>query len=360
MKTQLSFIHNDVKYITLFGANDYLQGLLEAGGNAAPAMKILTSSAYSHSFKSVFGIEARKVPVMQDTEVTQNGNTFIVKGKVLSADGKSHDAEITALGIKIDGEYVDAEEKKEPEPEPTPEPEPEPTPEPEPDPTPAPAPEPTSEPESANETTNTTEKKELYPAGFTTSADTRNLLDIPENVGFVIGEVRSKVEKPLLIGGRSNNSFGFYSKESMYTARSNKTPVQPAPAPVPEEPTEAPAETEELYVEEAKAESPFSSTPKSAKERLRDQMSPEINAVIGDIPHSLLGDVSKFSMEDIDEDALKSKGVVYCIDNDWERCGNWFCIDVIPKSCRHFFNVRLGVNIEIPVSLCKKWLKAVK
>jgi hypothetical protein len=98
---------------------------------------------------------------------------------------------------------------------------------------------------------------------------------------------------------------------------------------------------------------------KALKEQLRSKFTSEVNAVIGDIPHSILGGITEFTTNPVNEEKLKEQGNLYCIDNRWHKCGNWYCIDVVNDSARYFFNSKSNVSIEIPVQDLKEWLEAV-
>lgn len=98
---------------------------------------------------------------------------------------------------------------------------------------------------------------------------------------------------------------------------------------------------------------------KELKEAFRSTLSPEVNKIIGDIPHSILGSIEAFTTNDIDEKALQEQGEVYCIDRRWQKCGKWYCIDVVNHYSRYFFNPKLSVSIEIPTATCKEWLNIV-
>lgn len=123
---------------------------------------------------------------------------------------------------------------------------------------------------------------------------------------------------------------------------------------------EAPNETDTYTIPDPIAEEKASPVERKAlKESLRANYPQEINAVIGDIPHAILGALSEFTMHDVDTERLNEQKDIYCIDNRWHKCGKWFCIDVVNKSARYFFNSKLGVSVEIPIKICKEWLEAV-
>lgn len=98
---------------------------------------------------------------------------------------------------------------------------------------------------------------------------------------------------------------------------------------------------------------------KALKESLRATYSEEVNEVIGQIPHQILGNISEFTTNSIDTKRLEVEGDIYCIDNRWHKCGKWYCIDVVQNKARYFYNSRLNVSIEIPLTICKEWLAVV-
>lgn len=98
---------------------------------------------------------------------------------------------------------------------------------------------------------------------------------------------------------------------------------------------------------------------KEVKEAFRSTLSPEINKVIGDIPHSALGSIEAFTTVDIDFSLLEQQGEVYCIDHRWQKFGKWYCIDIVNRYARYFYNPKLGVSIEIPTAVCKEWLNII-
>lgn len=109
-------------------------------------------------------------------------------------------------------------------------------------------------------------------------------------------------------------------------------------------------------------EAPVTAAPdvnKELKEAFRSTLTPEVNHVIGDIPHTILGNIEAWSSNDVDLKVLEEEGDIYCINRRWQKCGKWYCIDLINKYTRYFYNSKLGVSIEIPVSTCKEWLRIV-
>ena len=147
-------------------------------------------------------------------------------------------------------------------------------------------------------------------------------------------------------------------EEKLMESWKSQSPVNMAtrwtPAPEPEEVKE----TLKVEDEEVKEESSVDDY-KAAKEAVRAQMSPEVNAVIGDIPHSMLGHITPFTTKPVDVSSLEKMQDIYCIDNHWMNAGNWYCIDVVKESARYFFNSKLGVSIQIDMKTLKQWKEVV-
>ena len=98
---------------------------------------------------------------------------------------------------------------------------------------------------------------------------------------------------------------------------------------------------------------------KAAKEAVRATLPAEINDVIGDIPVEMLTSIAEFTTSPVDIKSLEEQGDLFCIDRRWHRQGKWYCIDVVCNTSRYFFNSKLGVSIEIPISYCKAWYDAI-
>lgn len=443
MNKPLSFIHEGVRYTTLFCEDEYLKSALLEDSNVADCKKITSSGGLSAAFKKTYGMQVRDIPIINNSTITRNGNIFVVTGKVI-IDGVERDAKITAVGVEISGEEESVVEAPIPVVE-SPTKDEEPVTE-----TPTPVAEPvtempTTEEEPAEEVTCGTETVEdltsevseevedapeemivteekvekpsiepSTPARSEIAADLKRneLFNRPGGLSFgvrnndSISHLQSK--KELIIGGRTNNATGILVGGHMYPSnvrvlgnRNNRFAKQtygvslnanPEPEKKPEPKIEEPIVNEEEKLQAAwketiapditkKWESPsetkfdIPSEPvmscleveekedvtdnKALKEKLRSEFSAEVNAVIGDIPHAILGSITEFTMRAIDVEKLKSTGVHYCIDNRWHKCGNWYCIDVVNNSSRFFFNHKNNVAVEIPISNCKAWLNAV-
>lgn len=433
MNKPLSFIHEGVRYTTLFCEDEYLKSALLEDSNVADCKKITSSGGLSAAFKKTYGMQVRDIPIINNSTITRNGNIFVVTGKVI-IDGVERDAKITAVGVEISGEeesVVEVPTKDEESVVEAPTPVAEmPTPEEEPaeevtcdigtaedltlevseDVTDAPE-------ETIVATEEKVEKPSIEPSTPVRSeiaADLKRneLFNRPGGLSFgvrnndSISHLQSK--KELIIGGRTNNATGILVGGHMYPPnvkvlgnRNNRFTkrtygvslnTNPEPEKKPEPKIEEPIVNEEEKLQAAwketiapditkKWESPsetkfdIPSEPvmscleveekedvtdnKTLKEKLRSEFSAEVNAVIGDIPHAILGSITEFTMRAIDVEKLKSTGVHYCIDNRWHKCGNWYCIDVVNNSSRFFFNHKNNVAVEIPIANCKAWLNAV-
>ncbi len=122
------------------------------------------------------------------------------------------------------------------------------------------------------------------------------------------------------------------------------------------------APSPEVEPKDVAPEEPITAAPdvnKELKEAFRTTLTPEVNKVIGDIPHAMLGAIDAWTSNDIDHAMLKEQGETYCIDHRWQKCGKWYCIDIVNHYVRYFYNMKLGVSIEIPIATCKEWLNIV-
>lgn len=98
---------------------------------------------------------------------------------------------------------------------------------------------------------------------------------------------------------------------------------------------------------------------KAAKEAIRAKLDPEVNKIIGDIPHAMLGNITPFTLTGVDKERLEKEKDIYCIDNHWMNAGNWYCVDVVHDAARYFFNSKMHVSLQIPVSVLKQWKQVV-
>lgn len=124
--------------------------------------------------------------------------------------------------------------------------------------------------------------------------------------------------------------------------------------------TPKPVTEETISVVEEPVEDAVSVDTEAIKKQLRAKFSQEVNAVIGMIPHACLGNIAEFTSREVDTSALQDRGNLYCVDNRWNKCGAWFCIDVVQNTSRFFYNSKNKTMIEIPIGDCKAWLNAVK
>lgn len=90
------------------------------------------------------------------------------------------------------------------------------------------------------------------------------------------------------------------------------------------------------------------------------RMSKSIAETFPTMPISILGNIPEFTMKDIDTSRLEGEGHVYCIDNRWHKCGEWFCIDVVNKASRFFYNSKTKSYFEVSRRDCLDYFEAVK
>ena len=420
---QVAFIDKGIKYVTLFGASDFLQKVDGFVGNAAPSSNIQSKMSFSGEFRKISDIDIRMLPIVEDASVELKDYGYYVTGKV------TVDGETVSITVDESGVHVPADEQEdipEPKVENTPEPEPAPVVETEPEPesepvvetTPEPGSEPvvesTPEPEPVVESTPEPEPVVLpEPTVSEPVFETKSVLNgevtrhaksatgtpirnLEPGIGFSIGKKQNSKQcligtpittrtgislgteeeihvaasdfkgKPVL--GRSSS--GFFTR-ALEIAKEETPAVIPAlnmssEASVYSDQRETPQPVERVeprFIESAPPQREILETYEApactAKERLRAELSPEINAVIGDIPHPILGDIAEFTTEIVDQAVLREKGYIYCIDNHWHKAGNWFAIDQVSTSNRIFYNQRRNICIEIPTRICLKWLHAV-
>lgn len=397
MRRQIAFDYNDKRYVTIFGCGDYLNTVAQPSPGIAELMSIMLKSGFSSSFNKEFGMSIRNVDsLISANVVVMEDQTWNITGNYKDSTGNLHSVQITKNGLMIDGKLEGAEEKK---PEPAPvkveEKKVEPAPvkeEKKPEPVKTaeekkPEPEPVKEEkkEDADQETSGERghvRKVDMSIGFhmgTASPSEQHLFGVtkPEKSGFYIG-VRKRAAVPT---AKPQPYTPSYIKAAVTESADHITPEPVAPKPTmqidpeianaPETPTPIPNEVlqnladrwspnrepaaPEHAMEPAKDDSPQ----KAIKDRLRSHFSPEVNAVIGDIPHQLLGDIREFTLNAINYDEIKEQGVTYCIDKRWRKCGNWFCIDIVDTRKRAFYNSKKKLIVEISVDDCKAWLKAV-
>lgn len=415
MEKQLSFIYENNRYVTLFGADDFLKTALLPDSNVANVSTINKSGGLTAAFKKFTGMAVKDVPIISDATIQINANFYIVSGKAV-IDGEEYDVRITAVGneftkiptsFDVDQEPVEEELAKEEiveEEEPAKE-----------------------EPAVTNE--ESTEEEEYAVTEEATPAETRAAdvvsltpdfasRHIDSSAGFSMGKPRkdgitnlasgmqigtasstgtsgllyglSNMHKPnIAIIGNNRSPFARRNtRENLFPQAKAQREESAKPAVVEAEITSIPElsgkERDEALVSEWNKDAiqdplvPVISTideeesvekntepvaeqidTKTLKENLRAGFSDEINSMIGDIPHALLGSISEFTMNDVNVERLKEQGSMYCIDGRWHKSGNWFCIDVVNKNARFFYNSKNNTYVEIPIKACRDWLQAV-
>lgn len=382
MRRQVCFSYQDKRYVTIFGCGDYLSTVKQEWHCITDVMAIMLKSGFSTSFNKEFGLNIRTVPDLTDVRVTSLGaDGILVNGVLTDPDGTTHEVMINKTGLYIDGKLEGEETVEEAAPEPIAEsvPGPEPEPEPEKEPEPAPAPEPEPEPKPVPEPEPEPEVKASAAAPAVDDP-------IDMSVGFHMGAVNTPMaERQFGRGSLSPEGFTIHARpvykaverpvlrpvEHVVPTTEEKQPVESLPIdpeienapdrPVATVPNEVLQRLSDRWAPNQSSEQPKreESPQKQIKDRLRAKFSPEVNAVIGDIPHLLLDDISEFTMNPVDYSALKDNGVSYCIQQHWHKCGNWFCIDVVSSRKRVFYNSKKNLVVDIPVEDCKAWLKAV-
>lgn len=397
MRRQVCFNYQDKRYVTIFGCGDYLATVKQEWPGITEVMNIMLKSGFSTSFTKEFGVNIRSVPELANVTVTSLGADGIqVNGILRDEKGTGHSVLINKNGLTIDGklegadpEPVKEESKQEPvkeeskpetvkdehKPEPVKEePKPEPIKE-------EKAPEPKPNPESVKEEKKPEPVKDTNTGKVGVAEPTG---EIDMTVGFHMGKASGK--NSYLFGKESSGVNGF----TCHAKPVRRQPYRPAPisqTPDVSESVEVVDKSMPIDPEiENAPDKPVATVPnevlqnlanrwapkqnndavhkdvdqqKQIKDRLRANFSPEVNAVIGDIPHLLLDDISEFTMNPVDYEALKDQGLSYCIQQHWHKCGNWFCIDVVTSRKRVFYNSKKNLIVDIAVDDCKAWLKAV-
>lgn len=383
MRRQVCFNYQDKRYVTIFGCGDYLATVKQEWPGITEVMNIMLKSGFSTSFTKEFGVNIRSVPELANVTVTSLGADGIqVNGILRGEDGTGHSVLINKNGLTIDGKLEGAEPetvKEELKPEPAKE---------ELKPEPAAKEEPKFAPiKEEKEPEPVKEDKKPDPVKDATTAKVGVIEPtgkIDMSVGFHMGKASGK--NSYLFGKESSGANGFtchakpVRRQSYRPAPMSQTPdvsksveVEDKSMPIDPEIENAPDKPvatvpNEVLQNLANRWAPKQNNDavhkdvdqqKQIKDRLRANFSPEVNAVIGDIPHLLLDDISEFTMNPVDYEALKDQGLSYCIQQHWHKCGNWFCIDVVTSRKRVFYNSKKNLIIDIAVDDCKAWLKAV-
>lgn len=378
MKYQLSFVHNNERYVTLFGAKEYLASFLEENSNVANYSKLIVSGGAMAALKGEFGLSSRNIPIIEDAVVTKSGNKFLVEGKV-SIDGTSYVCAVKEDSIVIEGVTDVVETVPEPVAAPVEEPVVQELPEVE---------------ELVEEIAETTET-EVEPVKTTEIPSDVDLHSVKTTSGITLGNTTSNTAsifigapskacpgisfggselrpKPVKRPNRLTRStdrferqeqrqyvvmeaaeikeFPETSEVQVVKAPEVKTDLEPSLWVEPVAQVKEPAPTEEPEVTEDN---------KVAKQEFRAKLSPEINEVLGKIPPALLGPITEFTTRQIDTEALKDRGYAYCVDNRWHHSGRWYCIDVINDTARYFYNSHLDVSVSIPVATLREWSKLI-
>lgn len=103
MIRQLSFLYEGERYVTLFGASEFLAQSLIPGSNVARYTDILTKQSASVAYKKDFGSAVREVLFIPDAVVTKApSGMYMVTGHV-TIDNVEHNCSINATGITIEG-----------------------------------------------------------------------------------------------------------------------------------------------------------------------------------------------------------------------------------------------------------------
>lgn len=103
MIRQLSFLYEGERYVTLFGASEFLAQSLIPGSNVARYTDILTKQSASVAYKKDFGSAVREVLFIPDAVVTKApSGMYMVTGHV-TIDNVEYNCSINATGITIEG-----------------------------------------------------------------------------------------------------------------------------------------------------------------------------------------------------------------------------------------------------------------
>lgn len=103
MIRQLSFLYEGERYVTLFGASEFLAQSLIPGSNVARYTDILTKQSASVAYKKDFGSAVREVLFIPDAVVTKApSGMYMVTGHV-TIDNVEHNCSINATGVTIEG-----------------------------------------------------------------------------------------------------------------------------------------------------------------------------------------------------------------------------------------------------------------
>lgn len=110
MLTQVCFVIDNIPYVTLFNASEFLSKVKASPeANYGKSGDIFMSGGYKAEFKKVSGIELRDVPTVQTTNLHFDGANVCFDGTV-NYGGEELTIHVDGDGLKIDG--IEAEEPK--------------------------------------------------------------------------------------------------------------------------------------------------------------------------------------------------------------------------------------------------------
>lgn len=101
MSKPLSFLYENVKYVTFNCETDFLMSAIPEGSNAVDVMKIMGSAGLNAAFKREFRMQVRDVPTIDITSIEKVGDMFHVVGTVTDGDS-TQNVEVTESGIVFD------------------------------------------------------------------------------------------------------------------------------------------------------------------------------------------------------------------------------------------------------------------
>lgn len=110
MLTQVCFVIDNIPYVTLFNASEFLSKVKASPeANYGKSGDIFMSGGYKAEFKKVSGIELRDVPTVQTTNLHFDGANVCFDGTV-NYGGEELTVHVNGDGLKIDG--IEEEEPK--------------------------------------------------------------------------------------------------------------------------------------------------------------------------------------------------------------------------------------------------------
>lgn len=381
MLKQIAIIFEGVKYFTFSGSAFITKEF--PGTNVITQAQLMSSNAVMSEFsKHNNKIDYRMTPVAVPSSITMNNGKMVSEG-VVTFQGKEYNYILneTILEIKDPNAVKESESKTEQEIKPTPEPENKPEPETENKPEPEPKPKMETKVEQKKpvnvQVEHRRQKNGVKFGGVTLPKP------IEKKVGLQFGGRDAGIESAI-------TNIGVTSKRRIGIVFGNSTPTKEVvpnivktPNPIPEPPTietppQLPVEPEEpklkvipvhvpepepiqkpVRVQEEPVTPKMDDAKQAAKQAVRKTLSDDVNAIIGDIPEEMLGDIVEFTSYPVNVERLSSERDMFCIDQRWHRQGKWYCIDVIPNTSRYFFNSRKNVSIEISIATLRAWKEAL-